>query len=174
VVTTSSLHLACQELDVDKLTSPTPIKHPSSFDSCWRYARSKLANILFTRELASVLATKGVTNVYANCFFPGNIPTDAMDTWRLLLGNLIGKAVKGTFQLIGQSSEDAAATAIFLAASKDVEIKNIKGAYLVPIAVEEKPGKIAQDDDLAANLWSWTDHMISDTLGKDWLGTAHA
>ena len=39
VITGSSFHLACQELNFDLLLSPTPIKSPTSVDSCWRYAR---------------------------------------------------------------------------------------------------------------------------------------
>jgi NAD(P)-dependent dehydrogenase (short-subunit alcohol dehydrogenase family) len=87
VVTGSSFHLACQELKFDLLMSPTPIKSPKAVDSCWRYARryvhnllflnfnanytSKLGSILFTRELAYRLEKRGPSKVYANCFFPG-------------------------------------------------------------------------------------------------------
>lgn len=53
VNTSSSLHMVCQELDLSLVTSPTPTKSPSSFDSIWRYSCSKLANILFARELAT-------------------------------------------------------------------------------------------------------------------------
>jgi len=83
VNTNSSLHMACQELDLNLLTSPKPIKSPAALDGIWRYARGKLAGIMFTRELANRLQKKGVSNVYVNSFFPGNIPTDAMDTWKL-------------------------------------------------------------------------------------------
>lgn len=33
--------------------------------------RSKLGNILFTKELAKRLEKRGSDKVYANCFFPG-------------------------------------------------------------------------------------------------------
>ncbi|KAI9750000.1 MAG: hypothetical protein M1835_001454 [Candelina submexicana] len=167
VVTSSSLHMACQELDLSSVTSPTRIKSPASLDSCWRYARSKLANILFTRELAHRLEKKGVKSVHVNCFFPGNIPTEAMDTWKQLFGPL-GGLVKGAFQFVGQSPADAAATAIYLAASPEVEEKALNGKYFIPIATEDKTSKIGEDKDLAKNLWYWTDNKVAQTLGKGW------
>jgi NAD(P)-dependent dehydrogenase (short-subunit alcohol dehydrogenase family) len=89
IVVTSSLHMGCQELELDLTMSPHRFKSSIVLDSCWRYARSKLGNILFTRELARRLEKKGALNVYANVFFPGNIPTDAMDTWRDLFGAML-------------------------------------------------------------------------------------
>jgi hypothetical protein len=39
----------------------------------YRYARSKLANILFTRSLASHLRESGYPNIFVNCLNPGII-----------------------------------------------------------------------------------------------------
>ena len=165
--TSSSFHMACQELDLSLVTSPTRVKSPPNIDSCWRYARSKLAVILFTRQLAHILQKKGINNVYANCFFPGNIPTEAMDTWKELFGPL-GYLMKGSFWVLGQSSTDAAATAIFLATSPEVVKRDLKGKYFIPIATEDKTSQIAEDMDLARNLWYWTDSKVAETLGKGW------
>jgi len=168
VNTTSSFHMGCQELDLSLVTSPTPVKWPANIDSCWRYARSKLAVILFTRQLAKILQKKGANNVYANCFFPGNIPTEAMDTWKQLFGP-VGYLMKGTFWVLGQSSTDAAATAIFLASSHDVVKRELKGKYFIPIATEDKTSLIAEDMELARNLWYWSDSKVAETLGKGWM-----
>lgn len=170
VVTTSSFHLGCQEIDFASLTSPTRTKSPGALDSCYRYARSKLANILFTRELARRLRKKGVENVYVNCFFPGNIPTESMDSWKQLFGSLVGGAMKGVFQVVGQSESDAAATAIFLAASDDVKTRPLRGQYFIPIATEYKSSTVAEDKDLAKNLWYWSAHHVTAALGRGWEG----
>lgn len=111
---------------------------------------------------------KGVSKLYVNSFFPGNIPTEAMDTWKQLFGNLTGTLFKGTFQVIGQSPAEGAATAIFLAASKEVETRDLRGRYFVPIASEQKVSALAEDKDLAKNLWYWSDHMVTDSLGRGW------
>lgn len=169
VVTTSSFHIGCQGIDFNSLTSPTRTKSPAALDSCYRYAQSKLANILFTRELTRRLAKKGAHNIYTNCFFPGNIPTEGMDTWKQLLGPL-GGVLKGLFYVIGQSEMDGAATAIFLAASDEVVKSDVKGKYFIPIATEGKTSIVADDKDLARNLWYWTDHKVTEGLGNGWAG----
>ena len=76
--------------------------------------------------------------------------------------------MKGTFWILGQSSTDAAASAIFLATSPDVAKRDLKGKYFIPIATEDKTSKIAEDMDLARNLWYWSDSKVAETLGKGW------
>ena len=168
IVTTSSLHLLCQELDLSLLTSPTRTKQPAAFDSFWRYGRSKLANILFTRELARRLGERGVTNVYVNCFHPGNIPTEAMGAWSSIFGSVAGRFVKGLFQLVGQTAAQGAATAIYLATSPQIENLKQSGNYFIPIGAEGETGKIAADRDSAKHLWSWTEQQAIAALGPDW------
>jgi hypothetical protein len=80
-----------------------------------------------------------------------------MDSWKDLFGSLGGGAMKGMFQVLGQSPTDGAATAIYLATSKEVVEKDQKGKYFIPIATEDKTSKIAEDKDLAHNLWYWCD-----------------
>jgi hypothetical protein len=57
---------------------------------------------------------KGAKHIYANTFFPGNIPTEAVDSWKELTVPILGNTMKGLFQIVGQSPTDAAATAIYL------------------------------------------------------------
>lgn len=111
----------------------------------------------------------GADNVYVNTFFPGNIPTETMDTWKELFGPL-GTVAKGVFQFVGQSLSDAAASAVYLAASPEVVKKDHKGKYFIPIATEYEPSTLAQDQDLARNLWYWCDDKVTKTLGKGWEG----
>jgi NAD(P)-dependent dehydrogenase (short-subunit alcohol dehydrogenase family) len=161
--------MGCHEIDFATLTSPTRTKRFAGIDSTYRYARSKLANILFTRELTRRLKERGIENVYANVYFPGNIPTEAMNTWKELFG-VAGNLVKGAFRLIGQSATDGAATAIFLATSPEVERCQMRGKYFIPIAAEGKTSKTAEDMDVARELWEWTDEKVTETLGRDWQG----
>lgn len=164
--------MGCQELKFDLTMSPTRTKSPDAIDSMWRYARSKLGTILFCRELAHRLSKRGSDKVYANCFFPGNIPTGAMDTWKELFGTIGGGLMKGTFQILGQSLEDGAATAIYLATSPQVVEKDQKGMYFIPIATEDEVSQIAQDKDLAKNLYYWCADKFEKCLGKDWAETS--
>lgn len=61
--------------------------------------------------------------------------------------------LKKVFSVIGQSVQDGAATAIYLAASEDVKDRDIRGQYFVPIATANTASTIAKNMELARNLW---------------------
>jgi retinol dehydrogenase 14 len=107
------------------------------------YARSKLANVLFTRELARRLRGRGVT---VNCLHPGAVSTNiwshAMWWARPVL------AVAKLFMLTPQQGGERI---VYLATSPDVEGKT--GGYYERNRLVD-PSPLAQDDDLAAKLWS--------------------
>lgn len=152
----------CRTIDFSALTSAKRSNIIKQYDSLYRYGRSKLANILFTRELSKRLSSmEGGDKVFANVFFPGNIPTDALDTWKDQLGSLIGGVIKRSVGLIGQDLEDGATTGIYLAAAKEIEDKSIRGAYYVPIAYPEKSSAVAEDWALGEELWMWSDNILN-------------
>lgn len=95
-----------------------------------------------------------------------------MDTWENMVGNVLGAMPKRVFKLVGQSLEQGATTAMYLAASKEVEERNINGKFFIPIAMEAEPSKLAQDKDLSNNLWYWSDHNATEVLGRDWQDVA--
>jgi retinol dehydrogenase-12 len=106
------------------------------------YANSKLANILFTRELARQLDGTGVT---ANCLHPGTVASRFGDTgaaW-LRLGLAIGRAFL-------RSTESGARTVVYLAASPHVAGQT--GGYYVN-ARRRNPSRAARNDILARQLW---------------------
>ncbi|KAF9883456.1 hypothetical protein FE257_003454 [Aspergillus nanangensis] len=170
VVTSSSLHSFCRELNFDLLTSSTPPKH-KHLNGIWRYARSKLGNILFTRELNRRLLQDGdaaSSRIYANTFFPGNIVTDQWNAWNEYFGSFIGAVWRFLFHILGQSKEDGAATAMYLAASPAIVADNIRGQYFIPIATQDMPASIASDMGLARDTWDWIDAKVTETLGPNW------
>ena len=71
---------------------------------------------------------------------------------------------------MGQSRGDAAASAIYLAASPEVAKKNQKCKYFIPIAAEYEPSKLSEDHDLARNLWYWCHDNVTKGLGNGWEG----
>ncbi len=109
------------------------------------YGRSKLCNILFTRELARRLAGTGVT---ANSFHPGFVATRFGDESGGLvsLGVRIGKRFALT-------PEQGAETLVYLASSPDVE--GVSGEYFVKCR-RATPTLAAQDDEMARRLWEET------------------
>jgi NAD(P)-dependent dehydrogenase (short-subunit alcohol dehydrogenase family) len=107
------------------------------------YGRSKLCNILFTRELARRLAGTGVT---ANSLHPGFVATRfGNETGGLIsFGIRVGKR----FAL---SPEEGAETLVYLASSP--EVSTVTGEYFHKCR-PAIPTAEAQDDEKARRLWS--------------------
>jgi NAD(P)-dependent dehydrogenase (short-subunit alcohol dehydrogenase family) len=109
------------------------------------YSRSKLANILFTRELARRL--KG-TEVTANSLHPGFVATRFGDN-----NGGISSSVMGFLKRFAITPEQGAQTIIYLATSG--EPAAITGQYFVKCRVAT-PSQQAQDDNAAQRLWEET------------------
>ena len=109
------------------------------------YGRTKLCNILFTRELARRQAGSGVT---ANCLHPGFVATRFGDESGGAMSQVIRVA-----KLFAISSEKGAETIVYLASSP--EVANVTGQYFYKCR-PETPTKEAQDDAAARRLWSET------------------
>lgn len=106
------------------------------------YGRSKLANILFTHELARRLEGTGVT---ANCLHPGVVSTGFNKNNGVLLR--LGMTIARPFLL---SAEKGARTIVYLAASPEVE--GVTGEYFVNCtATTSSP--VSYDDEAARRLW---------------------
>jgi NAD(P)-dependent dehydrogenase (short-subunit alcohol dehydrogenase family) len=107
------------------------------------YRRSKLCNVLFTRELAHRLQGTGVT---ANCLHPGFVASRFGDNnagvFRLALS--IAK------RLFAISEERGAATSVYLASSP--EVGGTSGLYFDKCR-PRVPSAAAQDDGAGRRLW---------------------
>lgn len=116
------------------------------------YCRSKLANVLFIRELAKRTAGSGVT---ANAAHPGWVRSGfGMD------GDLTGVMGFGlrVIRPFEISARRGARTSIYLATSPDVAGKT--GTYWV----RSKPGHMsrhARDDAAAARLWDESERLLA-------------
>lgn len=114
------------------------------------YSQSKLANVLFTYELAERLKGTGVT---ANCLHPGAVATQMginRDTG-------FGAFITGLLRPFFQTPVEGAATSIYLASSAQVE--GVTGKYFY----KKKPvksSKISYDKDLGKKLWSFSESLI--------------
>jgi NAD(P)-dependent dehydrogenase (short-subunit alcohol dehydrogenase family) len=114
------------------------------------YGRSKLANILFTRELARRLAGRGVT---ANCLHPGFVATRFGDSAGGWTGRLIPLA-----KAFALSPEKGADTIVFLASS--LEVAKETGEYFVKRKVTA-PSAAARDDAAAKRLWEASEALAN-------------
>lgn len=111
------------------------------------YGQSKLANILFTRELARRLQGSGVT---ANCLHPGFVAT------RFAHSNAISSFVMALMRPFQRSIASGSRTSIYLCSSP--EVADVSGEYFADcrIAVPTEHGR---DDDAARKLWDISERM---------------
>jgi NAD(P)-dependent dehydrogenase (short-subunit alcohol dehydrogenase family) len=107
-----------------------------------RYGQTKLANILFTAELARRLEGTGVT---ANCFHPGLVATgfNRNNGWLMRVGMTIVKP-------FSRSPEKGAETLVWLVDSPEVEGES--GGYFVDRR-RGTPTDAARDMEAARRLW---------------------
>ena len=136
IVNTASAAHQGARLDFDDLQSA------KGFGAMKAYGRSKLCNILFTRELARRLLGTGAT---ANCLHPGFVATRIGDESGGSISRFAWLA-----KLFAISPEKGAETIVYLASSPAVA--ETTGEYFYkrqPIA----PSPTAQDDRIAALLW---------------------
>ena len=120
------------------------------------YAQSKLANVLFTYELARRLAGSGVT---ANALHPGFVAT----RFARNNGPLFNLAMGLAQRLGARTPEQGAATTIYLAASPEVE--GVTGQYFADGRVA--PSSPASRDEAAARrLWEVSEAMTREHAGQ--------
>ena len=119
-----------------------------SYDGNRAYSQSKLANILFTYELAGRLRGAGVT---ANCLHPGVIAT------RLLADYMGMPAAGGALaRTFGAKPEKGAETIVYLASSPEVE--GVTGKYFVnkrPVTSSRE----SYDEAAARRLWAGSERL---------------
>lgn len=122
----------------------------------WRsYSNSKLANILFTRELARRLDGTGVT---ANCAHPGVVRTGfGRDASPLMK---VGITIARPFLL---SPERGADTIVYLASSPEVAAQT--GGYYVK-RQRRDPSAAARDDATAKRLWEVSEKLTGLTPAR--------
>jgi NAD(P)-dependent dehydrogenase (short-subunit alcohol dehydrogenase family) len=116
------------------------------------YGESKLANILFTKELSRRLEGRGVT---ANSLHPGTVRT-AYGADGDLRGMLaLGVKIGSRFFL---SPQRGACTSVFLASSPEVE--GVTGRYFVKCKAK-RPRKWADDTEAARRLWQVSEELVA-------------
>ncbi len=142
IVTVSSGAHRFAELDFDDLQSE------KRYGWMRVYGASKLANILFTRELARGLEGSGVT---ANCLHPGAVATR--------LGHDNGRFARTLTSLLRPfflTPAQGARTSIYVCTAP--ELADVNGRYFEKCR-PATPSRAARDDDDARRLW-----QISATL----------
>ena len=114
------------------------------------YSQSKLANVLFTRELAARLKGRGIT---VNCCHPGAVATN-MGVDR---ETGFGKTVTGLLKPFFLTPAQGAATAIYLAS--DDAVAHISGGYFYKCRIA-KSSRQSKSRKTARRLYELSEELV--------------
>ena len=123
-------------------------------DAAVAYADSKLANILFTKELADRLKD---TNITTYCLHPGLVKTDVFRQWEHKLGpfkHLVWLLLGFFFK----SAQQGGQTSVYCAV--DEACASQTGLYYSDCDVKT-PSEKAQDKELAQQLWKVSEREVN-------------
>ncbi|XP_055374369.1 retinol dehydrogenase 13-like [Condylostylus longicornis] len=148
IVVVSSLAHTRGDINVTDLNSE------KSYDEGQAYSQSKLANILFTRELAKKLKGTGVT---VNALHPGIVDTELfrhMGFFNSFLAKIFVRPLVWPFI---KTPKSGAQTTLYVALDK--ELNDVSGEYFSDCALKETSEQ-AKNDNLSKWLWAvsekWT------------------
>ena len=130
--------------DIDK----EDFMNEKSYGKIKAYSQSKLANVLFARELSKRLIG---TQVTVNSLHPGVVKTE--------LGRYIHPAIRTVmqaFKFFHKTPVEGASTQIRLAV--DPELENVTGKYFAECE-ETTPSPAAQNDETAKWLWETSEEL---------------
>ena len=114
------------------------------------YSQSKLANVLFTRELAERLRKRKIT---VNCCHPGAVATN-MGVDR---ETGFGKTITGLLRPFFQTPEEGAETAVYLAT--DEAVRKISGGYFYRCQIA-KSSKRSKSRKTAGRLYELSERLV--------------
>ena len=143
----SNAHSFCKEIRWHDLS------HEREFSAFPAYGHSKLANILFSNELARRLRGTGVTS---NALHPGAVATGIGSN-----NGIAGRVVPLLLKPFFRSPARGAATTIYLASAAEVD--GVTGKYFYDSQpVDPKPW--ALDTNAAGRLWVTSERLLGDLL----------
>lgn len=129
-----------------------------------RYSQSKLALLLFTKEMA-----RKHPNILSVALHPGLIAKTAIfrdfvrnDSMFGLAGLFFRFLVKNAWMLGAISLEEGALTSLYGATDPSLNAKTDNGNFYMPIAKLTKCTKTAEDVALAEKLWTWTEQQLAE------------
>lgn len=129
---------------------------PEEYHIMAAYAQSKLANILFTKELAKRLAPEGIL---AFTLHPGVIMTNGNEALPQDLHKQVGMRLEDgslnpefPFKTIPQG------VATYVVAAFDPSIKDQSGAFLVDCEIAEAPPSVTEES--AAKFWALSEEVV--------------
>jgi NAD(P)-dependent dehydrogenase (short-subunit alcohol dehydrogenase family) len=137
------------------------------------YARSKLANLLYSRQLAKKVENE---NVFINAIHPGAVKTGMSFVTRLMseqnyqLGDPGAYGVAGSILIntirpfFKDAIEEGCLSALFAGTSPRIVEENIRGEYIYPPDEITNSSDQAKDKELGQKLTTLSDRLVKEIL----------
>ena len=126
------------------------VTNMETYNTWKRYGQSKLANILFTRELA-----RRYPEIKSVAVHPGSVETN-LATGFLEAHPWLNMIARQLFSYISVKAEEGALNQLWCATSTEIE----NGAYYTPVANKSDGSGYSRDRELAEKLWSWSEEQL--------------
>ncbi|KAJ3351834.1 hypothetical protein HDU83_008560 [Entophlyctis luteolus] len=139
------------------------INNEKNMDSWLRYGQSKLANVLFSKQLNKLYGIQ----IIVNSVHPGFVNTELTRGPVASNGKWLKPIIDTYKYFAALNVQDGALTQLYAATSPEIEAKNLKDRYFVPIAndrTKEELNPLATDD-LAQKLWDFTETLVAEKIG---------
>ncbi|KAL7274994.1 hypothetical protein RUND412_002088 [Rhizina undulata] len=173
VITGSEAHRLVKGIDFDEVV--TQEKGAAIMGGMKRYGRSKLANLLFGKELDRKVRGKGIR---VNIGHPGMVAKTTLGGNGSQFGipSFITNGIRSMLDFVGLSALEGAMTQFYLATSPEVLREDIHGKYFVPhlswslhyqYSKESEPNMVGNDEELAKNLWEFSEEAVNEALSTD-------
>lgn len=121
------------------------------------YGHSKFANVVFTQELSSRLGTN--SKIFVNAVHPGFVDTELTRHMEKKYSKLVVQFFKWYNGAL--SPYNGALTQVYTAISPEIEEKNYRGQYFVPIAKHRNldPNAPEITEEMRTKLWEISEQM---------------
>ncbi|KAI8801918.1 hypothetical protein BJ742DRAFT_834956 [Cladochytrium replicatum] len=148
------------------------INEPEAMTPLQRYGQSKLANILFSKGLSERLEGK---KVWVNAIHPGGVntelprgPVSAVNESNSISAKIFRPLIpliKPLLPLFLMTPVQGALTQVYAATSPEIEGKDYRGQYFVPVGKHVKnAGAAAEDKELRDRLWAYSEKLVKEKL----------
>lgn len=129
----------------ERVTDPEDWESRKGYNGITAYSRSKLANVMFTYDLAHRVAGSGVT---VNCVHPGRVKTRLLEAWFDRWWTRWAWPIAQNFLI---TPEEGAEAVVHLATSPDVE--GVTGKYFRR-KTPSSSSLVSHDAVIGARLWN--------------------
>ncbi|XP_077139049.1 retinol dehydrogenase 13 isoform X2 [Ranitomeya variabilis] len=149
IINVSSLAHIAGEIDFDDLNW-----EKKKYNTKAAYCQSKLANVLFTNELAKRLQGTGVT---ANSLHPGVADTELGRHTGMHKSTFSSSVLAPIFWFVIKTARQAAQANVYLAIAEDLQ--GTSGKYFNALK-EKEPARQAMDEETAKKLWEESAKLV--------------